>query len=60
MKEKDTIQDYYDKFMNVVNKIRLMGEDLPDSKIIEKLFVSFPERKIQGKTYIFRIFKRYK
>ncbi|XP_074356313.1 uncharacterized protein LOC141696015 [Apium graveolens] len=44
MKEKDTIQDYYDNLMGVINKMRLMGEDVPDSKIVEKLFVSLPER----------------
>ncbi|XP_074374825.1 uncharacterized protein LOC141715250 [Apium graveolens] len=44
MKEKDTIQDYYDNLMGVVNKMRLMREDVPDSKIVEKLFVSLPER----------------
>ncbi|XP_065854644.1 uncharacterized protein [Euphorbia lathyris] len=32
------------QLMAVVNKIRLMGEDLPDSKVVEKLFVSLPER----------------
>ncbi|XP_074373697.1 uncharacterized protein LOC141714052 [Apium graveolens] len=44
MKEKDTIQDYYDNLMGVINKMRLMEEDVPDSKIVEKLFVSLPER----------------
>ncbi|KAL8155814.1 hypothetical protein AgCh_001014 [Apium graveolens] len=44
MKEKDTIQDYYDNLMGVFNKMRLMGEDVSDSKIVEKLFVSLPER----------------
>lgn len=32
MKEKDIIQDYYDKLMVVMNKMRLTGEDLPDAK----------------------------
>lgn len=44
MKEKDTVREYNDKLMSVVNKIRLMGEDLPDNKVVEKLFDSLPER----------------
>lgn len=46
MKEKDIVQDYYDKLILVVNKMRLIGEHLPDSKIAEKLLkcVSLPER----------------
>lgn len=37
MKEKETIQEYYDKLMGVVNKIRVLGEDLPGTRIMEKL-----------------------
>ncbi|KAL8158405.1 hypothetical protein AgCh_002913 [Apium graveolens] len=43
MKEKDTLQDYYDNLMGVVNKMRLMREYVLDRKIVEKLFVSLPE-----------------
>ncbi|KAK9088830.1 hypothetical protein Scep_027912 [Stephania cephalantha] len=44
MKEKETIQKFSDRLMNVVNKIRLMGEDLSDCMIVEKVFLSLPER----------------
>lgn len=44
MKEKETIQGYADRLMAVVNKIRLLGEELSDSRIVEKMFISLPER----------------
>ncbi|XP_052185878.1 uncharacterized protein LOC127797225 isoform X2 [Diospyros lotus] len=44
MNEKDTIQEFSEKLMTVVNKIRLMGEELPDSRIVEKVLISLPER----------------
>jgi len=44
MKETETIKEYFDRLLIVVNKIRLLREDLPDRKIVEKVFVSLPER----------------
>jgi len=44
MKEAETIKEYFDRLLAVVNKIRLLREDLPDRKIIEKVLVSLPKR----------------
>ena len=44
MKEKETIQEYSVRLMAIANKIRLLGEDLLDSRIVEKIFISLPER----------------
>ena len=44
MKETESIKDYSDRLLTIVNKIRLTGEELPDSRIVEKVLVSLPER----------------
>ncbi|XP_071916203.1 uncharacterized protein [Coffea arabica] len=44
MKDKENIKDYSDKLLNIVNKIRLIGEQLPDSRVLEKVLVSLPKR----------------
>jgi len=44
MKEAETIKEYFDRLLAVVNKIRLLREDLPDRRIVEKVLVNLPER----------------
>ena len=40
MKESETIKEHSDK----ANKVRLLGSDLPDSRIVEKILVTVPEK----------------
>ena len=42
--EKERIQEFSDKLMLVVNKIRIMGEELQNAWIIEKVLISLLER----------------
>ena len=44
MKDNESIKEYVDRLMEVVNKIRLLGADLTDQRVVEKVLVSFPER----------------
>ncbi|KAF3634175.1 hypothetical protein FXO38_25261 [Capsicum annuum] len=44
MNDSETIEEFSNKLMKVVNQIRLMGEELTDSRILEKVLVSLPER----------------
>ncbi|RDX63956.1 hypothetical protein CR513_57549, partial [Mucuna pruriens] len=44
MKESETIKEYSDKLLSIDNKIRLLGSDFANSKIIEKLLVTIPKR----------------
>ena len=44
MKEVETIKEYFDRLLVVVNKIRLLCEDLPDRRIVDKALVSLPKR----------------
>ncbi|RDX94398.1 hypothetical protein CR513_23224, partial [Mucuna pruriens] len=41
MNEVETIKDFMTNVMKVVNQIRLMGEKLQDSKIVEKVTLSY-------------------
>ncbi|XP_022887542.1 uncharacterized protein LOC111403317 [Olea europaea var. sylvestris] len=44
MKEAETVKEFYDRLMKVVNKIRLLEDDLPDRIIVEKVLISLPEK----------------
>ncbi|RDX65160.1 hypothetical protein CR513_56204, partial [Mucuna pruriens] len=47
MKESETIKEYSDKLLSIANKIRLLGSDFADSRIVEKILVMVPERTSQ-------------
>ncbi|XP_017438359.1 uncharacterized protein LOC108344424 [Vigna angularis] len=44
MKDSETIKDYADKLLDIANKIRLLGTEIPDSRIVQKILVTIPER----------------
>ncbi|XP_052477940.1 uncharacterized protein LOC128033810 [Gossypium raimondii] len=44
MKESKTIKQYSDRIMATVNNIRLLGEDFSDSRVVEKVITTLPER----------------
>ena len=44
MKESKTMQEYLDKLLEIANKVRLLGGDFDDSRIMEKLLVTVLER----------------
>lgn len=44
MKEDEVMKDYVDKLMKIVNQVRLLGAELSDARIVEKVLVSIPER----------------
>ncbi|KAL0374306.1 UNVERIFIED_CONTAM: hypothetical protein Sradi_3346300 [Sesamum radiatum] len=44
MKETKNVKEYIDRVMKVVNRIRLMDEDLHEKRIVEKVIVTLPER----------------
>ncbi|KAA8514992.1 hypothetical protein F0562_018221 [Nyssa sinensis] len=44
MKESETIKEYSDKLLSIDNKLRLLGSDLHDSRIVEKILVTVPEK----------------
>jgi len=44
MKESETIKDYSDRLLSIANKVRLLGTQFADSRIVEKILVTVPER----------------
>jgi len=44
MKESKSVKEYSDRLLSIANKVRLFGYVLNDSRIVEKLLVTVPER----------------
>jgi 1,4-dihydroxy-2-naphthoyl-CoA synthase len=44
MNESETIKDYSDRLLDIVNKVRLLGTAFSDSRIVQKLLVSVSEK----------------
>ena len=44
IKESESVKEYGNKLISIVNQIKLLGEDFPTQRIMEKLLVSLPER----------------
>lgn len=44
MKESETVKEYSDRLLNIVNKVRLFGSNFDDTRIIQKILVTVPER----------------
>jgi len=43
MKESETIQEYSNRLLGIVNNIRIIGtSDFPDSRIVQKILVTLP------------------
>ncbi|XP_040869639.1 uncharacterized protein [Glycine max] len=44
MEESETIKEYSNKLLGIANKIKLLGSDFADSRIVDKILVTVPER----------------
>ena len=44
MKESETIKEYSDKLLGIVNKVRLLGKDFSEERIVQKVLVTLPEK----------------
>ena len=44
MKEGETVKEYSSKLLELVNKIRILGEVIEDSKVVEKIMISLPTK----------------
>ncbi|XP_073113470.1 uncharacterized protein [Elaeis guineensis] len=44
IKESETIKEYSDKLIGIANKARVLGTDLTDNRLVQKILVSLPER----------------
>lgn len=43
IKESETIKDYSDWLISIANKVRILGTELTDTRIVQKIIVSLPE-----------------
>lgn len=44
MAEGQSVQDYYTKLTKIVNEMKTFGEDINDSRIVEKILISLPPK----------------
>ena len=44
MKESETIKEYLNRLLGIVNKVRLLGSEFSDTRIVQKILVTIPER----------------
>ncbi|XP_020249121.1 uncharacterized protein LOC109826502 [Asparagus officinalis] len=44
MKDSETVKDYSNKLLSIANKVRLLGSEFLDSRIVQKILVTVPER----------------
>ncbi|KAH0636428.1 hypothetical protein KY290_036873 [Solanum tuberosum] len=44
MKETEKVKDYIDRIMKIINHIRLLGKNVEEQRIVEKVMVTLPEK----------------
>ena len=44
MKETENINDYADKLLSIINKVRLLEKEFSDDRIVQKILVTMPEK----------------
>ncbi|XP_038687527.1 uncharacterized protein LOC119986908 [Tripterygium wilfordii] len=44
MKDSETVREYSAKLMEIVNQMKLYGEQVTDYKVVEKILISLPDR----------------
>ena len=44
MKEFEMVKEYFDRLLEIANKVGLLGFEFPDFKLVQKILVTVPER----------------
>ena len=44
MKKTESIKEYYDSLLNIASRVKLLGLSLPESRIVQKILVTIPEK----------------
>ena len=44
MKDGESVREFADRVMGIVNRVHLHGEELTDQTVVEEVLVSVPER----------------
>lgn len=48
MKDIELVKEFTNRLLKVVNQIRVLGEELPNKRVVEKVLAGLPE-KLEGK-----------
>ena len=44
MKDLETVKEYSNKLLNIANKVRLLGSEFPNYRLVQKILVTIPEQ----------------
>ncbi|KAL3726055.1 hypothetical protein ACJRO7_031011 [Eucalyptus globulus] len=44
MKDSESVKEYFDRLVGIAEKIRVLGTDLKDERLVRKILVSLPEK----------------
>jgi len=44
MKKTESIKEYSDRLLNIASRVRLLGSSIPESRIVQKILVTIPEK----------------
>lgn len=44
MRDSESVKEFSNRLMKVVNQIRLLSDDMPDKRVVEKVLISLPEK----------------
>lgn len=44
MKDLDAVKEYFDRLLNIANKVRLLGFEFFDSRLVQKILVTVLEQ----------------
>ena len=44
MKEIETIKGYANRLLGIENRVKLLGKDFPDERIVQKILVTVPKK----------------
>nr|KYP50929.1 hypothetical protein KK1_027288 [Cajanus cajan] len=44
MKESETIEEYYGRIKEIVNKMKLYGKEIKEKRVVEKILITLTEK----------------
>ena len=44
MKDSNTVKEYSNRLLSIVNKVRLLDSELSDSRLVYKILITIPKR----------------
>ena len=44
MKDSETVKEYSDILLEIANKVRLLGTEFPDFRLVQKIIITIPKK----------------